>query len=108
MRKSIIYMHGVEAGILSESEDRTCYRFSYLPKYQGPPVSLNLLVQTEPFEFSEFPPFFDGLLPEGLQLEALLREAKIDRQDNFSQLLCVGSDLVGAVTVQRFEKGIIE
>lgn len=32
-------------------------------------------------------------------LDALLRNAKIDRDDPFSQLLAVGQDLVGAVTV---------
>jgi serine/threonine-protein kinase HipA len=31
-----------------------------------------------------FPPFLEGLLPEGYNLEALLRALKIDRNDHFS------------------------
>ena len=54
----------------------------------------------EPFLFDTFPPFFDGLLPEGFQLEALLRRRKLDRDDKFGQLIAVGADTVGAVTVE--------
>jgi serine/threonine-protein kinase HipA len=51
------------------------------------------------FTFAGFPPFFEGLLPEGEMLEGLLRQRKIDRSDLFSQLVAVGGDTVGAVTV---------
>ena len=43
---------------------------------------------------------FDGLLPEGVQLTALLQRGKIDKHDLFSQLVAVGADLVGAVTIE--------
>ena len=49
----------------------------------------------------EFPPFLDGLLPEGSQLEGLLKLKKIDRNDLFSQLMAVGEDVVGVVTLQE-------
>ena len=58
-------------------------------------------VDKKEFVFDCFPPFFDGLLPEGLLLEGLLKLRKIDKYDYFSQLLAVGNDLVGAVTVQE-------
>jgi serine/threonine-protein kinase HipA len=90
-------MHGVPAGRLSESE--AGYAFAYDRSYSGPPVSLTLPVRTEPYRFDRFPPVFDGLLPEGWQLEALLRQAKLDRSDLFGQLLAVGEDPVGAVSV---------
>jgi serine/threonine-protein kinase HipA len=48
--------------------------------------------------FDTFPPFFEGLLPEGMMLEGLLRRLKIDRNDFFAQLAATGEDLVGAVT----------
>ena len=35
------------------------------------------------------------------QLEALLRKHKIDRNDAFGQLVIVGSDLVGSLTVTK-------
>lgn len=69
------------AGYLQESEDGRGYRFEYTPEYTGPPISLTMKVRTEPYLFEGFPPFFDGLLPEGAQLEALLRLHKLDRDD---------------------------
>jgi serine/threonine-protein kinase HipA len=93
-------MHGKPAGILEESDDRQSYRFSYFPEYQGPPVSLTMPVAEGRFSFQGFPPFFEGLLPEGIMLEGLLRRMKIDRRDYLSQLIATGEDLVGAVTCE--------
>lgn len=100
MRKAKIYNHGIFAGFLVE-KDRSHYEFIYEQDYNGPPISLTMPVEKQKFEFAGFPPFFDGLLPEGVQLEALLKQAKIDRRDLFSQLITVGSDLVGSVTVEE-------
>ncbi|RYW70038.1 toxin HipA, partial [Legionella pneumophila] len=41
------------------------------------------------------------LLPEGIMLEALLRKYKIDKNDYFGQLIIVGQDVVGAVTIEE-------
>ncbi len=56
---------------------------------------------SSPTSTSASPPFFDGLLPEGFCLEALLKLRKLDRSDSFGQLLCIGSDTVGAVSVEE-------
>ena len=56
-------------------------------------------MRKEVYRFKAFPSFFEGLLPEGPQLDALLRKAKLDKKDYFGQLLQVGNDLVGSVTV---------
>jgi serine/threonine-protein kinase HipA len=40
-------------------------------------------------------------LPEGLLLEGLLRQRKIDKFEYLKQLIAVGNDLVGAVTVRE-------
>ena len=98
MRQAIVKVHDLDAGILTQTNDER-YRFEYQKGYTGAPVSLTMPVNTEGYEFTTFPPFFDGVLPEGGQLEGLLRIRKIDRHDYFSQLLAVGQDLVGAVTV---------
>ncbi len=66
-------------------------------------MSFTIPVKYESYEYSEFPPFFDGLLPEGVMLEALLRQLKIDRKDSFAQLCAVGGDMIGAVTASEIE-----
>ncbi len=53
------------------------------------------------YEYDRFPSFFEGVLPEGMMLEALLRQTKIDRHDLMGQLIAVGGDLVGNVTVEK-------
>ena len=99
MRKAEVFLHGEKAGILEEVEkNRTC-RFIYDAGYKGPGISLVMPAEAAVWKYDSFPPFFEGLLPEGFNLEALLRNHKIDRDDNFSQLVAVGADLPGAVTV---------
>ena len=93
-------MQGVYAGTLTE-ETSAAYVFAYAADYDGLPISLTMPVQPTPYRFATFPPFFDGLLPEGVMLEGLLRQRKIDRRDYFSQLVAVGGELVGAVTVEE-------
>lgn len=101
MRKAKVYNFGIPAGELIEIEPGRKYKFVYFNDYQGNPISLTMPVNKKEYEFNEFPPFFDGLLPEGVQLEALVRQMKIDKNDYFSQLVCVGKDLVGSVTVEE-------
>ncbi|MBU1456807.1 MAG: HipA N-terminal domain-containing protein [Proteobacteria bacterium] len=51
--------------------------FQYAPGYNGPPVSLTMPVREESYSFDEFSTFFDGLLPDGIQLEVLLRQKQL-------------------------------
>jgi serine/threonine-protein kinase HipA len=101
MRKAKVFMHKSLAGYLIEEEKNKKYLFSYDNNYKGDPISLTMPVEIKEFYFNSFPPFFDGLLPEGIQLDGLLRIKKIDKDDYFSQLVAVGSDLVGAVSVEE-------
>lgn len=104
MRKAEIFMHGQEAGTLVEEEKNSRYRFIYHDDYEGPPISVTMPVAEQTFEYERFPPFFEGLLPEGVNLEMLLRSKKIDRNDAFSQLMAVGEDTVGAVTAREVQE----
>ncbi|NIM14859.1 MAG: toxin HipA [Candidatus Aminicenantes bacterium] len=101
MRKAEVSMHGVKAGVLEEIEKEKKYIFTYDDEYTGDPISLTMPLQNKRYEFDLFPPVFEGLLPEGIQLEGLLRINKIDAHDFFSQLVSVGGDMVGAVTVKE-------
>ena len=104
MRRAEISAHGVPAAQLDELTRNKSFRLTYRRDYEGPPVSLALPVRTEPYDFEEFPPFLDGLLLEGVQLEALLRQAKLDADDYLGQLITVGNDLVGALTVSAIDQ----
>jgi len=101
MRKAKVFVKGVEAGTLTELKQGKEYIFEYLDGYNGLEVSRTLPVIVRVYKFNGFPPFFDGLLPEGIQLEGLLKIKKIDKNDHFSQLLAVGEDMVGVVTVKE-------
>jgi serine/threonine-protein kinase HipA len=101
MRTAKVYMHKNLAGYIREIERNKKYIFSYKEDYDGEPVSLSMPVKIKEHSFNSFPPFFDGLLPEGIQLDGLLRIKKIDKDDYFSQLMAIGADLVGAVSVEE-------
>ena len=102
MRKAkVFYNKGTYAGILLELEKHKSYVFEYNPDYVGPPVSLTMPITSKIYQFNKFPAYFEGVLPEGFQLEALLRLEKLDRDDYFGQLMCVGKDLVGAFSVEE-------
>ena len=101
MRKAKVYVKGREAGTLAEVVQGKEYIFEYLDNYDGPEISRTMPASEKVYKFSNFPPFFDGLLPEGIQLEGLLKLKKIDKNDYFSQLIAVGNDMIGVVTVKE-------
>lgn len=100
MKTANVFVNDIKAGQLIE-HDRSRYEFNYDESYNGSPVSLTLPLSRRNYQFNSFPAFFEGLLPEGLQLEALLKDHKINRQDYFKQLMICGADCVGAVTVKE-------
>lgn len=104
MRKADVFIYGQKAGRLIEDRKNSRYRFVYHHSYNGPAVSVTMPVEKEEYEYDRFPPFFEGLLPEGVNLEMLLRSKKIDRNDAFAQLMAVGQDTVGAVTVKEVQE----
>jgi len=103
MRQATIYFKELEAGILTEILPGEKYSFQYFSNYEGEPVSQTMPFPPYEYLFTGFPPFFEGLLPEGFQLEALLMNRKIDRNDLFSQLIATGNDMVGAVTIREIQ-----
>ena len=102
MKKAKIFVNGVYAGDFIEIHKVREYHFIYLDSYQGSSISLTMPVNKKNHRFDRFPSFFEGLLPEGPMLEALLKKTKIDSNDLFEQLLRVGGDMVGNITVETF------
>lgn len=101
MRTAEVFVNSIHAGTFTELVLGRNYRFEYLKDYSGSPVSLTMPINQTVYSFDTFPPFFDGLLPEGYQLEGLLKYSKVDRNDSFSQLMMVCNDLVGHVTLKE-------
>ncbi len=99
MQNAKVFVNKILAGYLQATPEER-YLFTYEENYEGAPVSLTMPISHQNYEFKKFPPFFEGLLPEGALLEALLRKYKLDKNDYFGQLLVVGKDVVGAVSIE--------
>ncbi|MCE5293842.1 MAG: HipA N-terminal domain-containing protein [Chlamydiales bacterium] len=100
MKRANVFVDGVLAGQLEEVKRGSHYQFRYVEGYTGMSVSLEMPTTRVVYDYDRFPPFFEGLLPEGIMLDGLLRQSKLDRDDFMSQLITVGHDLVGNVTVE--------
>lgn len=100
-----VFYGDVRAGTLSKRDGYYAFQYNpvYLSQSGAKPISLSLPLQKEPFEFTNFPPFFDGLLPEGWLLDLSTSKFKIDRHDKFALLLALGADGIGAVSVKPLE-----
>jgi len=100
MRKIEILLNAKPVGELHQHSSND-YSFIYNDNYDGQPISRTMPLIRKQFNYERFPPFFDGLLPEGPQLNYLLKSKKIDENDYISQLLAIGDDFVGAVSVKE-------
>jgi len=99
MRKAIVYVQSDRAGVLTEVSP-TEYYFEYDDNYEGDSVSLTMPTSQRKYSYNSFPPFFDGLLPEGEMLDGLLENINCSSNDYFSQLIAIGGNMVGAVTIK--------
>ena len=101
-RCGYVYLRDEFVGIISETEDG--YEFSYdetyLSKDAPLSVSLTLPVDKNPFISKTVFPFFEGLIPEGWLLEAVVHNWKLDSNDRFGLLLCACHDCIGDVHVE--------
>lgn len=97
-----VFCGGQRAGQLQRREEHI--EFSYLPDYLsmgGWAAAVTLPLREEPYRSpgGMVPPFFAGLLPEGVRLQAVIEAVNTSPDDELSLLLAVGGDTVGAVTV---------
>ena len=93
------------AGIVWQDENG--YGFAYDKKYleeeDSSPVSLTLLLRSEPYVSNVMLPFFDGLIPEGWLLNITIKNWKLDTRDRMGLLLIACKDCIGAVSVEAIE-----
>ena len=99
MKRAHVFQQDQLAGLFEARDDGT-YRFTYEPDFRGEPVSLTMPTSQRVWDFPRFPAPFEGLLPEGVQLDALLRIRKLDKHDLFNQLVTVGHDVVGSLRIE--------
>ncbi len=104
MRKAIVLLQQIPAGILTE-ESRDSYVFQYLDSYlQGkdlPPISLTMPKRAEEYRSPHLHPVFFNMLSEGINKEIQCRLLKIDERDSFGLLLAMAQgDTIGAITIQ--------
>jgi len=103
--KAAVFYSDERAGTLSKTGNtyQFVYEGDYLKNVGALPISVSLPLRQEVYEFDSFPPFFDGLLPEGWLLDLTTSKYKIDRSDKFSLLLAIGGNSMGAVHVEPLE-----
>ena len=94
-----IYFQGKYTGTLTKRNNDS-YEFKYDQNYKGLKMSLTMPTLKRTYIYKSFPPFFEGLLPEGNQLKILLKKNKLSLTDYLSQLVAMGEDIIGAVTVK--------
>ncbi len=100
--KLYVYKDGQLAGELIRLEKgvKFVYDVEYLQN-NSPDIAFHLPTRKEPYNFygDNLPPFFAGLLPEGLRLNALVAAIKTSSSDMFSLLAASGADAIGDVTI---------
>lgn len=101
MKKALVDIKGVRAGILTEDENGYTFRYDadFLSSGVAEPVSLTLPLTDKPYHSNVLFPFFDGLIPEGWLLDIVEKNWKIDGRDRMSLLLACCRDCIGAVGV---------
>ena len=100
MRKCKVFVHDVEAGILSETDAKE-YVFAYHDNYRGEPVCLAMPVRSEPYRSDHLFPYFFNMLSEGANRQVQSTLLHIDENDDFGIMLETARyDTIGAITIK--------
>lgn len=97
-----VYRGSQLAGFLRRNTKGSEFEFDQnflLNKKKGISFHLNGSKNIHSFQGESLPPFFAGLLPEGLRLKTLTQKIKTSEDDLFSLLAAVGTKCVGDVYV---------
>lgn len=98
-----VYKGDVLAGTLTRVGDDVHFRYvdEYLARPEADAVAWSLPTDIRDVAAGSgsVPPFFAGLLPEGVRLSGVIAGMKTSEDDHFSILLGVGADTIGDVRV---------
>ncbi len=104
MRRCEVLVHGMMAGVLTETDPPRQYLFEYDHDYidgNNAPVCLAMPLRIEPYSSPDLFPFFFNMLSEGDNRELQSTALHIDKDDDFGILLATARyDTIGAVTVR--------
>ncbi len=102
-----VFRSSTLVGTLKRTEQgcELTYDHNFLENSQYSELSYRLKKQDTPLNFQgvNLPPFFAGLLPEGLRLKALVKKIKTSEDDLFSLLAAIGSQCIGDISVKTDE-----
>ena len=106
MKRAIVKLRDVKAGILTENENGYTFQYdkSFLTSSKAEAISLTLPLSDKLYTDKVLFPFFDGLIPEGWLLDIAEKNWKIDSRDRFLLLLACCKDCIGAVGVEPLEE----
>lgn len=106
-----VYFNDVEAGILIREKvagHGLKYTFKYRDDYLNnsgyPPVSGTLPKRKRPFVSDRMPPFFHGLLPEGMFKQRYLEALSIKSHQEWELLKVAGQNPIGAFHVRPMDE----
>lgn len=104
MRQCEVYLHGIKAGVLTESDSREfvfTYDKAYLLNEKSEPVSLTLPLRAEAYRSPYLFPAFSNMLSEGENRQVQSQLFRIDAEDDFGILLAACQfDTIGAITIK--------
>lgn len=98
-----VYKGDLVAGTLTRRGNDVVFSYSdeYLALPSSPDLAWSIPKSTSETSASggSVPPFFAGLLPEGVRLTGVVTATKTSEDDHFTLLLAVGADTIGDVRV---------
>lgn len=101
LRSARVYVRNRFAGTLAETDEGYTFAYdrAYLTEENATVVSLTLPLRAEAYTSKTLFSFFDGLIPEGWLLDAVIKNWKINAQDRFGLLLLACKDCIGNVCI---------
>ena len=105
-RKASVYVRGIYAGTLSETDAGYSFRYDagYLSGNDASAVSLTMPLSETEYSSGTLFSFFDGLIPEGWLLDVVCHNWKLSPRDRFGLLLAACKDPIGNVSIREVKE----
>ena len=100
-----LFKNDTAAGLLLRTNDGCKIEFNNEFKDQHSNLTFNITTKIKTYDFrgAGLPPYFAGLLPEGLRLKSLIKKIKTSPDDLFSLLAASGGETTGDIHFKSVE-----